>query len=83
MNIKEIKESIVKEKVLFGLKQTLKYAKKNPKKEIKVVVASNARPKILEKLEKLKIKFEKLKLKSEISKELGLNFEFEVASIKE
>ena len=74
MSIKEIGEAIAKDKIAFGIKQILKTKIKNPK----VFVAKDARAETFEKLKQKKIKFEESKSKSEISRELNLDFESEV-----
>ena len=78
MSVKEIKEAIEKEKVLFGIKQALK----NSKKLKNVFIAKDAREETIEKLEKAGIEFTVLKPKKEISRELNLGFESEVFSLK-
>lgn len=78
MSTAEIKQAIEKNKVRFGIKQALK--KPKPKKTF---ITKDARPETIEKLEKAKIKFEILKAaKSETAKELNLDFECEVFSLK-
>jgi hypothetical protein len=85
MSTKDIKEAMVKDKVLFGIRELLKSNKskkdKSPKIK-KVFLASDARDEIKNKLENAKIDFEVLKTtKFNSSKELGLDFESEVFSI--
>ena len=86
MSLKDIKEAQKERKVLFGIKQVLKAAKvpakKTRKKSLKVFVAEDARDETLKKLKDAGVEFKVLKTKSEISKEIGLNFESEVFSIK-
>ena len=78
MSIKEIKEAMVKKKVLFGIKQALK----NSKKISSVFVAKDTREETIEILEKVGIEFVVLKPKADLSRELNLDFECEVFSIK-
>ena len=83
MSLKEIEEAMEKQKVLFGLKQALKYSKsKKSKKSLNVFVAKDVRPEILKKLEESGFKVKVLKTKAEISKQLGLDFESEVFMLK-
>jgi len=87
MSIKEIKEGIEKEKVLFGIKQTMKhYAKKGDKEErkknAKVFVTKDAREETINMLEKEGIEFSLIKGKQESMKELNLDFESEVFLLK-
>ena len=77
MSIKEIKEAMAHGKVCFGIRQALK--KPKPKK---VFVVADCREETINKLESAKLKIEKIKKKSEVAKELGLNFESEVFSIR-
>ena len=78
MSVNEIKEAMKNESVYFGLKQTLKNAKK-----IKhVFVAKDTRDEILKVLDENKIEYKPLKNKKEMSKLLDLNFVSEVFSIK-
>jgi|ETNmetMinimDraft_2_1059921.scaffolds.fasta_scaffold116085_2 ribosomal protein L7Ae-like RNA K-turn-binding protein len=77
MSLKEIKDSIEKESVLFGIRQSLK----NSKKLSNVFIAKDARDETVEKLESANIEFVVLKSKEEISKELNLDFECEVFSL--
>lgn len=82
MSVKDIKEAIEKEKILFGIKQVLKNSGKGKSKIKNVFVAKDAREETLKKLDSAKINFVVLKSKEEIAKELGLDFESEVYSIK-
>lgn len=87
MSVKEIKENLEQGNVLFGLKQALKSLGgkskgKGKSSKIRVFVAKDARENVFEALEKAKIEFDVLKNKEEISKDLGLDFESEVYSIK-
>ncbi|MFH1521430.1 MAG: hypothetical protein ABIF18_00570 [archaeon] len=77
MSIKEIKEAMEKGNVLFGVKQALKN-----KKLKQVFISKDTRDGTVEKLEAAKIEFDVLKSKADISKELNLDFECEVFSIK-
>tara|TARA_B100000315_G_C14108010_1_gene376815 strand:- start:201 stop:467 length:267 start_codon:yes stop_codon:yes gene_type:complete len=77
MSLKEIKDSIETESVLFGIRQSLK----NAKKLSNVFIAKDTRDETVEKLESAKIEFVVLKSKEEISKELNLDFECEVFSL--
>ncbi len=78
MSVKKLKEEIAENNVLFGIKQALKHGKK-----LKMVfVAKDTRDGTIEKLETAEIEFDVLKLKSDLSKELNLDFECEVFSIK-
>jgi len=85
MSVKDIKEAMGKEKVLFGIKEVLKAGKSKKGKSSKikkVFLASDAREETKKKLEGAKIEFEVLKTtKFNSEKELGLNFESEVFSI--
>ena len=81
MTVKDLKEGFEKEKVIFGLKEILKNLK-GKKKKMKIYVCSDTRAEIVKKLDENKIEFEKLKSKEEVAKELGLNFECEVFSLK-
>ena len=82
MSIKDISEGIEKKKVFFGIKQVLKKPKAKTKKA-KVFVARDSREDTIKKLEEAEINFEVLnKNKEEIAKELNLNFESEVFSLR-
>ncbi len=78
MSVKELKEAIEKNKVFFGIKQTLK----NAKKVSNVFVSKDVRDETVEKLEKAEIEFVVLKSKDELARELNLDFTCEVFSIK-
>jgi len=84
MSIKEIKEGMEKGKVLFGIKQVLKYfsAKGKEKKNGKVFLVKDAREETAEELEKAGIEFSLIKNKVDTTKELNLNFESEVFLVK-
>ena len=58
MSIKEIKDAMQEEKVLFGIRQCLKLSK--GKKKPKVFVAKDARDETVAKLEKARVKFDVL-----------------------
>ena len=78
MNLKEIKEAIEEEKIYFGIKQAIKH-----KKDIaSVFITKDARDETVKKLEDAGIEFVVLKTKSEMTKNLNLDFESEVFSIK-
>lgn len=77
MSLKEIKEGIKNRSVFFGIRQTLKN-----KKLKQVFIAKDTRDETVEKLESAKIEFDVLKSKADIAKELNLDFECEVFSIK-
>lgn len=80
MSLKDIKEGIENNKVLFGFKQTLKVFK--PKKGMRVFVAKDARPEVFERLQKMGMEPEFLRTKQEIIKELNLDFECETFLLK-
>jgi len=77
MSIKEIKESMEKGTVFFGINQAIKHTKKLKS----VFIARDARNETVEKLEKANIEFVVLKSKADITKELNLDFLCEVYSI--
>ncbi len=78
MSIKEIKEGIDSGNVYFGIKQAIKH-----KKDIKTVfIAKDTRDETVEKLEDAKIEFIVLKSKADLTKNLNLDFNSEVFSIK-
>ena len=78
MSIKELKEGIDEGRVLFGVKQALK-----SKGKLKsVFIAKDTRDATVEKLEGAGIEFDVLKSKEDVAKELNLDFECEVFSIK-
>jgi ribosomal protein L7Ae-like RNA K-turn-binding protein len=78
MSVKEIKEAMAKDKILFGIKEALK----NSKNISGVFVAKDTREETIEKLEKAGIEFVVLKPKMDITRELNLDFECEVFSVK-
>lgn len=78
MTIKEIKEAMEKGEVYFGIRQALKHAKKLSN----VFIAKDTREETVEKLESAKIEFIVLKSKEDLAKELNLDFECEVFSLK-
>ena len=86
MSIKEIKEAMENGDVLIGLRQTLKSINAGKggkrKSKLRVFVAKDARESVLKNLEGVKISFEVLKSKEEMAREIGLDFESEVYSIK-
>jgi ribosomal protein L7Ae-like RNA K-turn-binding protein len=78
MNIKELREGVVEARVLFGIKQALKVGKK-----AKVIfIAKDTRDETVQQLENANLGFEVLKTKAELTKELNLDFECEVFSLK-
>ena len=78
MIVKDISDALVKGNVYFGIKQCLKH-----KKDIKsVFISKDARDETVDALEKAGIEFIVLKTKKDLSKQLNLNFESEVFSIK-
>jgi len=78
MSVKEIRDAMENEQVCFGCRQALK----NKKKSKTFFVAKDARDEIIEKLESAGIEFSVLKSKEELARELNLDFECEVFSIK-
>ena len=78
MSMKEIKEAMVDGKVCFGVRQVLKGGKKMKS----VFICKDTRDETVEKLEAGKIEFDVLKSKEDVAKELNLDFECEVFSIK-
>ena len=77
MSVKEIKDAIKNDLIFFGIRQTLKCNKKLKR----VFIARDTRDETVEKLETADIEFDVLKSKSELAKELNLDFECEVFSI--
>ena len=77
MNVKEINEAMENGNVLFGIRQALK-----GKKLKRVFIAKDTRDGTVDKLEAAKVEFDVLKSKAELAKELNLDFECEVFSIK-
>jgi ribosomal protein L7Ae-like RNA K-turn-binding protein len=78
MSVKEIKEAMEENKVVFGVNQALKIGKKLKH----VFIAKDTRDSTVEKLEEAGIEFDVLKSKSDLARELNLDFESEVFSIK-
>jgi len=78
MSVKEISEAIESGNVMFGVKQALKLGKKSKN----VFIAKDTRDETVEKLEAAGIEFDVLKSKVELAKELNLDFECEVFSLK-
>ena len=78
MSVKEILEAMEEGKVLFGLNQAVKHAKKVKS----VFICKDTRDETVEKLESSGIEFVVLKSKEDMTKELGLDFECEVFSIQ-
>lgn len=81
MTIKDIKDAIAKDKVVFGLREIARICKKS-KGKCKVFVVSDARPETVKKLQEAKIDAEKIKAKQEVEKELNLGFLCEVFLIQ-
>lgn len=77
MSLKEIKEAIEQGKIYFGIRQTLKHAKKLSN----VFIVKDVRDETVEKLDAAGIEFVVLKSKKNLSEELNLDFECEVFSI--
>ena len=78
MSVKEIKEAMANGKVCFGLRQVLKGGKKVKD----VFIVKDARDETVEKLEAAKVGFDVLKSKEDVAKELNLDFDAEVISIR-
>jgi ribosomal protein L7Ae-like RNA K-turn-binding protein len=78
MTVKEIKEAIDGGNVFFGIKQALK----GEGKLKQVFIAKDARDDTVEKLEAASVEFDVLKSKADLAKELNLDFECEVFSIR-
>ena len=78
MSAKDIKEAMEKGQVYFGVREAVKHAKKLKN----VFIAKDTRDSTVEKLENAKIEFVVLKSKEELSRELNLQFECEVFSLK-
>jgi len=78
MTIKEIREAMEEGKVYFGIRQALKHSKKLSN----VFIAKDTREETVEKLESAKIEFIVLKSKEDLAKELNLDFECEVFSLR-
>jgi ribosomal protein L7Ae-like RNA K-turn-binding protein len=76
MSVKEIKEAMNEGKVVFGINQTLKKGKKLKH----IFIAKDTRDSTVEKLEAAGLEFDVLKSKSDLAKELNLDFESEVFS---
>lgn len=78
MSVKEIKEAMAEEKVVFGVKQALKLGKKAKR----IFIAKDTRDETVEKLESAGVEFDVLKSKADLARELNLDFFAEVISIK-
>ncbi len=78
MSIKELREGIEGGLVFFGVKQALKMGKKAKN----VFIAKDTRDTTVERLEKAGVEFDVLKSKADLAKELNLDFESEVFSLK-
>jgi len=81
MSTKIIKEAMEEQKAYFGIKELIKKSNSS-KKPLKVFVVKDARAETIAKLEKAGIKFEQLKTRTEVAKELNLDFKCEVFSVK-
>jgi len=79
MSVREIKEAIEAGSVVFGIRQALKLGKKSKN----VFIAKDARDETVEKLEAANIEFDVLKSKADLAKELNLDFECEVFSLRQ
>jgi ribosomal protein L7Ae-like RNA K-turn-binding protein len=77
MSIKEIKDGIENNSVSFGIRQALKGDKSKT-----VFIAKDARDETVSKLEEAELEFSVLKSKEDLAKELNLDFECEVFSLK-
>ena len=78
MSVKELRDAMENGKVCFGVRQALKLGKKAKN----VFICKDTRDETVEKLETTKVEFDVLKFKEDIAKELNLDFECEVFSIK-
>jgi ribosomal protein L7Ae-like RNA K-turn-binding protein len=78
MSVRDIEDALKENKVFFGIKQCLKHKKKLKS----VFIAKDARDETVDKLEKAGVEFIVLKTKQDLAKQLNLDFESEVFSIK-
>ncbi|MCG8684264.1 MAG: hypothetical protein MI892_05280 [Desulfobacterales bacterium] len=78
MSVKELREGIEEGRVLFGVKQALKLGKKAKN----IFIAKDTRDETVEKLERAELEFDVLKSKEDLTKELNLDFECEVFSLR-
>jgi len=78
MSVKELREGIEAGKVLFGIKQALKVGKKAKS----IFIAKDTRDDTVDRLENAELEFDVLKSKEDLTKELNLDFECEVFSLK-
>jgi len=78
MSVKEISEAMENGKVCFGVRQALKLGKEAKD----VFIVKDARDSTVEKLEAGGVEFDVLKSKEELTKELNLDFECEVFSVR-
>lgn len=78
MSVKELKEGIEEGKVLFGIKQALKVGKKAKN----IFIAKDTRDETVGRLESAELAFDVLKSKTDLTKELNLDFECEVFCLK-
>ena len=76
MSLKELKESMEKDNLFFGIRHVLK----NSKNLNDVFLAKDARPETVKRLESLNIEFTVLKSKADLRKELNIDFDCEVFS---
>lgn len=78
MSVKEIKDAMEKGRAFFGIRQALK----NSKKLKNVFIAKDTRDETVEKLESSGVEFIVLKSKEDMARELNLDFECEVFSLR-
>ena len=78
MSVKEIREGIDAGNIMFGVRQALKSGKKAKN----VFICKDTRDETVSKLEDAGIEFVVLKTKADLAKELNLDFESEVFSLK-
>ena len=78
MSVKEISEAIDGGNACFGIRQCLKGGKKLKN----IFIAKDTRDETVDKLENAKIEFIVLKSKADLAKELNLDFECEVFSLR-
>ena len=77
MSVKELRDGIEANNVSFGIKQAIKGGKNGV-----VFIAKDSRDETVSKLEEAELEFSVLKNKEEMAKELNLDFESEVFSLK-
>jgi ribosomal protein L7Ae-like RNA K-turn-binding protein len=79
MTLRDLADANKEGKVSFGIREVLKLAKKKKiKKDARIFVAKDAREDTFKKLEEAGVEFEVLKTKTDISHELGIDFDSEV-----